>query len=291
MAEEMSRRLEWLDFAKGFGISMVIVYHTLEGIQNSFVTNQNDVINYINFFRIWLMPMFFLVSGVVASTGIRDDSFRKKRNKIKDWAYIYVVWSVIIYLVRLLSNNFTNTSMNIDEIFYILWNPVPTIWFIYALMLSYILASLFKSLNPQLIILIAVVVNILNASLEGWFPDSIFQRLAWVYCFYQIGVSYGKQIRLFLDKNSASYIFLLFFVLLSPVLAIYKDDISSVIMPFLSICLILGFLKMCNVVCLFASRSIVGIPVRFFSYVGVLSIFVYLTHFPFPALHEFFLIS
>ena len=147
----MTEQLVWLDMAKGFGIVSVVAYHTLKGLLNSSPDLPLWVEISANYLSLWLMPMFFIVSGILSKNTILNASTYKIRKKIINWIYLYLIWSFIIYSVRLTFNNITNTHMEMSEILYILCDPVPTIWFIYALLLSFIFTRLIKSINANII--------------------------------------------------------------------------------------------------------------------------------------------
>ncbi|WP_416307631.1 acyltransferase family protein [Neptunicella sp. SCSIO 80796] len=275
-----TQRSKWLDFAKGAGICLVVVYHTTEGTLNSFEDKSGNITLLANYFRVWLMPMFFMVSGMLVRRSILHDSHEKLRGKLLDWIYLYLVWSVIIYLTRLMSNSFTNTHMEVNEILHILWDPVPTIWFIYALLLSFAITILLRRQSPALVVSIALLVNILNGAFYGWFDDSIFQRLAWIYLFYAIGFYYAESLKELLLSSGESRLWILIFLMLSPIVAFIKPYLPFFLLPFLSILTVLVFLKFClSITRLAPSAKFTELMV----YIGGISLYIYLTHFPFPA--------
>lgn len=280
-------RIVWMDISKGLGILLVIAYHTFEGILNSFEDTQ-AVQSLAYFFRNWLMPMFFLVSGLAVSKGLPKYSRVKNKNKILDWVYLYIVWSFIIYTVRILSNSFSNTQMNLNEIFFILWNPVPTIWFIYALLLSFITAILFRKLNRLIVVFVGFSLSLINLYYFSNFETTILQRYCWVVVFYLIGVRYSHEI-LSVIQSKQNLLFSSLFIVLGPIAAFFKTQIPLGFMPFISLILSIGFIC---IVWRFANINFpFVIPVqRFLAYAGSISIFIYLTHFPLPALTRIILL-
>lgn len=275
-----TQRVAWLDFAKGVGICLVVVYHTSEGTLNSFADVSGNITLVANYFRAWLMPMFFMVSGMLVRRSILQDDNAKLGNKLLDWIYLYLVWSVIIYLTRLLSNSFTNTHMQANEILHILWDPVPTIWFIYALLLSFAITIWVRHQSAPWVVGIALAVNMLNSLYYGWFDDSIFQRLAWIYVFYAVGFFYADSIRELLFASKESRLWILIFILMSPIVAFVKPYIPVYLLVFLSMVTVLAFLKFCISITALLPRWKMT---RLMVYLGGISVFIYLTHFPFPA--------
>lgn len=277
-AGKQNERQIWLDIAKGLGICLVVIYHCTEGILNSF--SDAESMQYLaNFFRSWLMPMFFMVSGMLVRRSILQAPAVKHHQKMLDWAYIYVLWSIIIYLVRLFSNSFTNTQMQMNEILFIAWDPVPTIWFIYALLLSYILTFLLRKQSAWLVLPIAFTINIVNAMYFGWFDGSIFQQLAWIFCFYSLGFYAADKVSELVRQQQLSLHWMLSFIVVGVLVALFKPLVPVLLAPLLSIILSLGFM----VCCYRASISFPSLIVRAGAYLGSISLFIYLTHFPLPA--------
>ncbi|GAC12392.1 acyltransferase family protein [Paraglaciecola chathamensis] len=271
---------KYLDLAKGIGICLVVTYHTCEGILNSFQFGAEAIQALTNFFRSWLMPMFFMVSGILIRNSICNKPIQKHRSKLLDWVYIYFVWSIIIYLVRLFSNSFTNTNMAADEILLILWDPVPTIWFIYALALSHFVTLLIKNVPPSLVISVALAANLLNSYYFGWFSGSIFERFAWVYLFYAIGFFKGNWLIEMIKNEKLATWGPLFFVGFGVFIALFRSELPWVTKPIVSLFMAISFLIICYRAELVFKNTMLF---KFSVYIGSISLFIYLTHFALPA--------
>lgn len=280
MQHEKDSRHVGLDIAKGIGICLVVIYHCAEGILNSFPDNNADIQWLANFFRSWLMPMFFIVSGILVRRSLLTDSMTKHRHKLLDWIYLYLVWSIIIYLVRLFSNSFTNTQMHSSEILYILWDPVPTIWFVYALLLSFALTLLLRKQSAVWVIGFAACANLLNGAFFGWFQGSIFQQFCWVYVFYASGFYFAEAILAMIRSRTLIRHWCISFVILSIGVAIFKSSVPFYISPLISFVMAFGYLNMCFWLSQYSLKSkwISGA-----AFLGGISLFIYLTHFPLPA--------
>lgn len=270
-----SNREVWMDFVKGITILCVVAYHSLEGVVNSFGMTEPLGIA-IDFLNVWIMPIFFMISGML-SQYLSSGLTAKLKTKVFDYIYIYVVWSIIIYAVRLALSSFANSPILWDEIFYIAWNPVPTIWFVYALLLCLVCTASLYKVNGHLIFLFAIIINLCNSMWPNWFPESIFQRFAWIFCFFYFGFYYRTriiQVTKYLNPILAVFLIcnLIFFLFL-------LELNTTILAPFLSItfCLLLitivrAFIPLLNVA---VSQSII--------YLGFISLYIYLSHFPFPA--------
>lgn len=277
---DVLKRESYLDLAKGLGICLVVTYHTSEGILNSFDSNTETIHALTNFFRSWLMPMFFIVSGMLIRNTIKNKPLQNNYSKLMDWVYIYLLWSLIIYLVRLLSNSFTNTNMAEDEILFILWDPVPTIWFIYALALSHLVTLLVRNISANLVIGVALIANLLNSFYFGWFEGSIFERFAWIYLFYAIGFFKGNKVSELIKSDKLAFLGPLFFIGFGIFIALYRSELHMATKPIVSLLMALAFLIICyRTEVLFRTTKLF----KFSVYVGSISLFIYLTHFALPA--------
>lgn len=279
-------RVKWLDFAKGAGISLVVIYHAMEGVLNSNVSENGWVDKLAFYLSLWIIPMFFIVSGVLARRAIQFSSFKDIKPKLINWLYLYVLWSFIIYIVRLSFSHITNTQVVYTDIFKILWDPVPTIWFIYALFLSFLITWLVRKFSPVVVIICAYVINLLNAYFIDWFPGSIFERLAWIYMFYAIGYFGSNYFLSSKFELQYSKISLSVFFLSAIPLLLFEMSIPFYLEPLVSLVVSLAFIRLCvSIVKFNLLRKING----FFVYIGTISLFVYLTHFPIPSASRLFL--
>ena len=67
-------RLAWLDLAKGIGISLVVIYHTIEGVLTSKLNPTYFEVKLAEYLSLWIIPMFFIVSVLYSSVGFGGGS-------------------------------------------------------------------------------------------------------------------------------------------------------------------------------------------------------------------------
>lgn len=283
----MSSRVGWLDFSKGIGIGFVVVYHSLEGLLNSF-GNSQEVYFWASFFRAWLMPFFFAVSGYLVFVGGLGDKNRYL-TKIFDFIYIYVLWSFVIYLVRFFASSFTNTVIKKEEILYILWNPVPTIWFIYALLLSFALTVALRKTNPLFGVFLGFVLNVSGALFFDAGGDYIVSRFCWVYVFFAVGFFVGQEVDFF-NRFRGFFSVAGVLVFWGWFLGVdrYFGSYWVFFKPINSLFMAAGFLVQCYFVFKYLRRLVFVGVLEFF---GSISLYVYLVHFPIPSMVRIVLVK
>lgn len=277
----MDNRLGYFDIAKGLAILLVVVYHSLEGIISVFdLPTGHFIYALAEWSKVFLMPTFFFVSGCLAQNTIVQGNSNKIINKIKDLLYLYIIWSCIIYISRLSLNSITNTNMAADEIVKIFWDPLPTIWFVYALVIAFSFTYLVRGVNRHLVIVFAIGMNILNQVYPSLFEGFILERVCWLLLYYLIGFYYFHEINTLIRENSRTALgFVAIFVLLSLtfILTDSRIDIHNSIL--LSLLFGFGFLSSCLVL----EHNLQPKIVLFLRNIGAACLFIYLTHFPIPA--------
>jgi fucose 4-O-acetylase-like acetyltransferase len=129
-------RITWVDSAKGVGIFLVVLGHTLRGLQSSSILPENASFRFVDS---WIysfhMPLFFLLSGLFAERRVdRSPGFFLKE-KLETLAYPYLVWSTLQTLMQIALGRYTNKQTNLSDLLGILINPIMQFWFLYALFL------------------------------------------------------------------------------------------------------------------------------------------------------------
>jgi fucose 4-O-acetylase-like acetyltransferase len=130
-------RIQWVDQARGIGIFLVVLGHTLRGLHNGRLIAEDS----LAFHRVdsWIysfhMPLFFLLSGLFAERRTGQEPRRFLYDQFATIAYPYLVWSVLQTLVQMALGRYTNRQVGSMELVGILVNPIMQFWFLYALLL------------------------------------------------------------------------------------------------------------------------------------------------------------
>ena len=172
---EKAARLDWADIAKGVSIILLVFWHT------------NQFHPALGFLR---MPLFFFVSGLFAFQVIsRAESGDFLKNKIGGMIYLYVLWALLlILLTRTIPNGFENPVGDIKRWMQIFWYPPLTLWFIYALAISFLIARLlFRA--PFWIVFAASVLVYLYCGLQlDEDVPPLPQRIGMLFPFFWMGL-------------------------------------------------------------------------------------------------------
>ncbi|MFO1148260.1 MAG: acyltransferase family protein [Alsobacter sp.] len=156
------QRFEILDIAKGLCIILVVYGHIARGMINpdtpwlQFV----DVLIYT-----FHMPVFFLISGFLAARPVPSE---KTLLKLWSLAYLYVVWSLITVLAKVLLSmvGTVNTPSTFQDLIRIGYAPIGTLWFLYALIIVQALAPLARH-TPMLALALSLLVDGLATALRN----------------------------------------------------------------------------------------------------------------------------
>ena len=132
---------ESVDYARGLGILLVVVGHTLRGVINSGLLESSAATRFADdWIYAFHMPLFFFLSGLFAERSADKGPRRFVADKLRTIAYPYVVWSLLQTSVQILMSRHTNSpaswhDLAIDR----LYVPPMQFWFLYALFLCFLL--------------------------------------------------------------------------------------------------------------------------------------------------------
>jgi len=132
------------------------------------------------------MPLFFLISGLLAADAIKKKWKDILFNRVFSLLYIYILWTVIlaahsIFVRHLMYPGFDISESIISSGMNLLWPHA--MWFIYALLLYFFVARYIRS-TPLFVSLTGAAV--LSAASE-WLPEPTAPYLARGLLYYLIG--------------------------------------------------------------------------------------------------------
>lgn len=157
----MNNRSDWVDYAKGIGIILVVYGHLLSsgyhaglGIPDHFFELSDSIIYGFH------MPLFFLLSGLFVEKSLQKYEPREYLgNQLRRLVYPYFIWSILQMSVEVIFSSHTQKGTSLSDIFAIVYQPWGQFWFIYALFLmqfSYAIANRLTRLGPVILGFIGV---------------------------------------------------------------------------------------------------------------------------------------
>ncbi len=158
-------REQWVDYAKGIGIILVVIGHVNRGLDSSGVYLSNSFFKlFDSIIYSFHMPLFFFLSGIFFIKSIekknKSDFIIKK---IETIAYPYAVWSVAQGLVAVALSKFTNSRTDITSVFSFPFHPIAQFWFLYALFMIFMVSCLiynknnFTSFLPAMVLMAFII--------------------------------------------------------------------------------------------------------------------------------------
>ena len=280
---ETHSRLDWVDYARGLAIILVVYRHTMVGLTRSGLKVPDFLFSIQEFLLNVRMPVFFVLSGIfLARSYEKRSAFRIFIIKCKKLLYPYLIWAIILVSIQIFLSDYTNSTRDYRDYLYIFTQPreLDHMWYLLALFnTTCLLLILYKFIEkyPFLHIVLAV-------SLHFYFIDySIISDLMYNYIFLVIGVYSYRQIPK-LEKLKISAL-VLYFLLLLPVFVagqlfwlnhidkFYRPYENWYLIPFLLIILI------ACIVYYFLSRIIYESgKATWLKWIGRYSLYIYILH-------------
>jgi uncharacterized membrane protein YcfT len=177
-------RVDWVDYAKGICIVMVVMMHSVLGVEAA--AGQNGFMHIVvAFAKPFRMPDFFLISGLFLPVVI-DRGWRIYLDrKVVHFAYFYVLWVTIQFGFKAPSfaaeTSWTHVGFLYLESFI---EPFGTLWFIYLLPVFFVVTKATRQLPPLLIWGLAALLE-MGHIVTGWTViDEFCARFVYFYSGY-----------------------------------------------------------------------------------------------------------
>jgi fucose 4-O-acetylase-like acetyltransferase len=133
-AKTVSGRIEWLDYAKGVGIILVVLGHSIYGLRTEYVSSRLNFYLSLDFLIYsFHMPLFFFVSGALFSSRSTLSVSRFARASFIGLVVPYVLWSAAFVVLQQFDRSGVNHLFTLDQLANIWRKPIAHMWFIYAL--------------------------------------------------------------------------------------------------------------------------------------------------------------
>jgi len=177
-------RVDWVDYAKGICIVMVVMMHSVLGVE--LAAGQEGYMHLlVAFARPFRMPDFFLISGLFLPLVIDRDWRAYLDRKVVHFAYFYVLWVTIQFSFKApgfaAQAGWREVGLMYLESFI---EPFGTLWFIYLLPIFFVVIRLTRNLPPLAIWSAAAALEMVHIT-TGWTViDEFCARFVYIYSGY-----------------------------------------------------------------------------------------------------------
>jgi uncharacterized membrane protein YcfT len=177
-------RIDWVDYAKGICIVMVVMMHSVLGVE--LAAGQTGFMHLlVAFAKPFRMPDFFLISGLFLSVVIDRDWRTFLDRKVVHFAYFYVLWVTIQFGFKAPSfaaeSSWTHAGFLYLESFI---EPFGTLWFIYLLPVFFVVTKATRQMPPLAIWGVAALLEMAHI-VTGWTViDEFGARFVYFYSGY-----------------------------------------------------------------------------------------------------------
>jgi uncharacterized membrane protein YcfT len=177
-------RVDWVDYAKGICIVMVVMMHSVLGVE--LAAGETGFMHVlVAFAKPFRMPDFFLISGLFLPLVIDRDWRTYLDRKVVHFAYFYVVWVTIQFGFKAPAFA-ADTSWRHVGLLYLesLIEPFGTLWFIYLLPIFFVVTKLTRRIPPAAIWIAAALLEQSHVA-TGWTAiDEFCARFVYFYSGY-----------------------------------------------------------------------------------------------------------
>jgi len=179
-----AQRIDWVDYAKGICIVMVVMMHSVLGVE--LAAGQTGFMHpLVAFAKPFRMPDFFLISGLFLSVVIDRDWRTYLDRKVVHFAYFYLLWVTIQFGFKApgfaAETGWAHVGFMYLESFI---EPFGTLWFIYLLPVFFVVAKATRKMPPLLIWGVAALLEMAHIA-TGWTViDEFGARFVYFYSGY-----------------------------------------------------------------------------------------------------------
>ena len=177
-------RIDWVDYAKGICIVMVVMMHSVLGVELA-VGQTGFMHALVVFAKPFRMPDFFLISGLFLSVVIDRDWRTYLDRKVVHFAYFYVLWVTIQFGFKApgfaAETSWSHAGMLYLESFV---EPFGTLWFIYLLPVFFVVTKATRQLPPLLIWSLAAALEMSHVATTWTVIDEFCARFVYFYSGY-----------------------------------------------------------------------------------------------------------
>jgi uncharacterized membrane protein YcfT len=199
LAPGVPDRIDWVDYAKGICIVMVVMMHSVLGVEQA--AGQTGFMHVlVAFAKPFRMPDFFLISGLFLAVVIDRDWRTYLDRKVMHFTYFYVLWVTIQFAFKAPGlagqHGWPYVGLLYLESFI---EPFGTLWFIYLLPIFFVVTKATRRLPPLLIWGVAAALEMSHQS-TGW---TVIDEFAARFVYFYSGYLFAAQVFALSDRARA----------------------------------------------------------------------------------------
>jgi uncharacterized membrane protein YcfT len=183
-ASAAKSRVDWVDYAKGICIILVVLMHSTLGVEKA-AGQVTWIHGFIEWARPFRMPDFFLISGLFLAQRIDRPWREYLDSKVLHFVYFYLIWMTILFFAK---SGILTGRIGLSEGF-ALWAsgfivPNDAVWFIYMLPVFMLVIKLARPFPPLLIFAAAAVLEATHVKTDWLVIDEFAARFVYVFAGY-----------------------------------------------------------------------------------------------------------
>jgi uncharacterized membrane protein YcfT len=189
-------RIDWVDYAKGICIVMVVMMHSVLGTE--LAAGQTGFMHLlVAFAKPFRMPDFFLISGLFLSVVIDRDWRTYLDRKVVHFAYFYLLWVTIQFGFKAPSFAAEQGWAHVGALYLESFiEPFGTLWFIYLLPIFFVVTKATRRLPPLLIWAVAAALETAHVT-TGW---TVIDEFAARFVYFYSGYWFAAQVFALSDR-------------------------------------------------------------------------------------------
>ncbi len=166
-APSTADRMPWIDIIKATSVVLVVLWHVTQTLD---VFIDGTIVadawyEFMLFLEPLRMPVFFVVSGMLASSAVKRPWSWSKSRTI-GILYLYLLWHTLLALFTFVFNLFLygytpGTGADTFHTYFIqTFVAGDGYWYFYALVLYFVLAKLLRNVHPAIVLGVAAMINL-----------------------------------------------------------------------------------------------------------------------------------
>ena len=177
-------RVDWVDYAKGICIILVVMMHSTLGVEKA-VGDLSWMNGFIAWARPFRMPDFFLISGLFLAARIDRPWRSYLDSKVLHFAYFYMLWMTIQYAAKGYGlYQELGAAGAVQSYLLGFVQPFGTLWFIYMLAVFFVVAKLLRPVPPLAVFIAAAILESAHIETGSLLIDEFASRFVYFFTGY-----------------------------------------------------------------------------------------------------------